>query len=68
MQVDDCERSTLEDLAIPENGRFVNRRRSLGERVYRFLERVRFVVPVTREKAQGEPEGKSIRTMSEFSR
>ena len=63
MQVDDCDR------AIPESGRFVNSKRKrppLSERVYRFLERVRFVVPVTREPAQRD--GKSIKTTSEFSR
>jgi hypothetical protein len=66
MQVDDCRRATLEELPIPENGRFVNRRRGLSERVHRFLERVRFIVPVTRERDQRG--GKSIRTTSEFSR
>jgi hypothetical protein len=47
MQVDDCKRSSVEKLPIPETGRFVNRKRGLSERVYRFLERVRFVVPVS---------------------
>jgi len=52
MQVDDCDRPPLDDRPIPESGRFVNpkRKRPLSERVYRFLERVRFVVPVTRER------------------
>lgn len=68
MQVDDCDRSPLADLPLPGSGRFVNakRKRPMSERVYRFLERVRFVVPVTREKAQRG--GKSISTTSEFSR
>jgi hypothetical protein len=52
MQVDDLHRASRADPGIPESGAFVNfsRRRTLSERVYRFLERVRFVVPVTREK------------------
>jgi len=66
MQLDDCDRELLGGAPIPESGRFVNRRRPVSERVYRFLERVRFVVPVTREKTQRG--GKSIRTTSEFSR
>ena len=70
MQVDDCRRPSLEELPIPESGRFVNSnsklKRSLSQRLYRFLERVRFVVPVGREKPQRE--GKSIKTTSEFSR
>lgn len=69
MQVDDCERSPLADRPIPESGRFVNskrRRPPLSERVYRFLERVRFVVPVKPSAAQRG--GRSIRTTSEFSR
>jgi len=76
MQVDDCDRSSLEKTPIPESGRFVNPgpanlpenepHRSLTERVYRFLERVRFVVPVSRERTQRG--GKSIKTTSEFSR
>ena len=71
MQVDDCERSPLADAPFPESGRFVNpnpkRKRSVSERIYRFLERVRFVVPVTRQPAQRRG-GRSIKTMSELSR
>ena len=54
MQVDDWDRKPPADGALPESGQFVNfsRRRTLSERVYRFLERVRFVVPVTREKTR----------------
>ncbi len=52
--MDDLNRASRADPAppIPESGAFVNfsRRRTLSERVYRFLERVRFVVPVTRQK------------------
>ena len=60
MQVDDCDGPPLAKTPIPESGRFVNPglenkpesepqpRRTLTQRVYRFLERVRFVVPVTR--------------------
>ena len=66
MRVDDCDRSRPDQPPIPASGRFVNRRRSVSERVYRLLERVRFVVPVTRGAAQRG--GKSIRTTSEFSR
>jgi hypothetical protein len=66
MRVDDCERTPLADRPMPESGRFVNRRRPMSERVYRLLERVRFVVPVKRSSAQRP--GKSIKTTSEFSR
>ena len=68
MQVDDCGRTPPADRVLPESGEFVNfsRRRTLTERVYRFLERVRFVVPVTRATPQRG--GKSIKTTSEFSR
>jgi len=68
MQVDDWGRTPPADRVLPESGQFVNfsRRRTLSERLYRFLERVRFVVPVTRETAQRA--GKSIKTTSEFSR
>ena len=66
MQVEDCDRKAAGVPPIPESGRFVNRRRSMSERVYRLLERVRFVVPVTRGAAQRG--GKSIKTMSELSR
>ena len=54
MQVDDWGRNPPADRVLPESGQFVNfsRRRTLSERVYRFLERVRFVVPVTREKTR----------------
>ncbi len=65
MQVDDCDGSPLAKTPIPESGRFVNPGtgntpengpasappRTLTQRVYRFLERVRFVVPVTRRSA-----------------
>ena len=52
MQVDDCDRNAADSPPIPASGRFVNRRRSVSERVYRLLERVRFVVPVAREGPQ----------------
>ncbi|HEY4229044.1 MAG TPA: hypothetical protein VGO79_02670 [Thermoanaerobaculia bacterium] len=52
MQVDDWGRTPPADRNLPESGQFVNfgRRRTLSERVFRFLERVRFVVPVRRER------------------
>ena len=53
MQVDDCDRKPAESPPIPASGRFVNRAPlPLSERVYRLLERVRFVVPVAREGPQ----------------
>ena len=66
MQVDDCDVSPLAKTPIPESGRFVNPGlenkpenepqppRTLTQRVYRFLERVRFVVPVTRRSASDD--------------
>ena len=52
MQVDDLKRRPLADPAVPESGAFVNfrRRRTLSERLYRFLERAGIVIPVTREE------------------
>lgn len=49
MQVDDCDSKAACLPPIPASGRFVNRRRSVRERVLQLLERVRFVVPVTRD-------------------
>ncbi len=57
-------RPTNESENKPQNEPANEPRRTLTQRVYRFLERVRFVVPVAREKAQRG--GKSIKTMSEF--
>jgi|KBSMisStandDraft_5_1062788.scaffolds.fasta_scaffold66131_2 hypothetical protein len=55
MRVDDWGRTPPADRVLPESGQFVNfsRRRTrlaIAATLYRFLERVRFVVPVTREK------------------
>ena len=52
MQVDDLKRRPLADPAVPESGAFINfrRRRTLSERLYRFLERAGIVIPVTQEK------------------
>ncbi|HEY2796543.1 MAG TPA: hypothetical protein VGK26_01525 [Thermoanaerobaculia bacterium] len=65
MQVDDCGRSSLADVPIPESGRFVNPnpspnpkpKLSMSGRLHRFLERVRFVVAVTRPRSPADRSG-----------
>ena len=66
MQVDDCDRSPLAAPPIPESGRFVNRRRPLGEQVHRLWLRMPWVAPTPKSEAQRG--GKSISTTSAFSR
>ena len=45
MQIQDCDRPGMTFVSIPAPGPFRNRHRSVSERVYRLLERLRLVPP-----------------------
>jgi len=52
MQIQDCDRPGLTFVSIPARGRFRNRHRSVSERVYRLLERLRLVPPQPRTSSR----------------